>query len=435
LVDYARGMSGSNEVAGGASRTSAPDAGQERDLLLAAQLVDSINARAPMQLSMTRDLLDKLEASRKKVLEAGARRNSRSREVVRAVLRKIRETSDLLKELAAKKEAEGQVDDGGDVLPSQRDNICSSIDEYGLDSGFRDDVKGLCEALDVVRAAILSGSEHEEAAVFEVSGRLNDLRAQKEYNLPQISSRIAALLAEEFRWVTKQFAQRPGKSNGKEDMESYPGGLSAWLKDTGALPISDPRVQEMRLKDARDFVAKVHTEGPLTLGSMRTSLELLDIWKQQVVAFIACSEDSFREQIREVLRLIKEKQDALNSLVHQKELEGEEDVIDDVFPSQRDNVCKFVDEFHISVEFVIDVKGVCEALDIMRMMALRRQDIDPALMVVTGRMNALKSRTGYSDQWIAGELDLLVAEEMRWLGRFAERLRDGTAPLIDGAEY
>mmetsp|Transcript_114522 Transcript_114522/g.329059 ORF Transcript_114522/g.329059 Transcript_114522/m.329059 type:complete len:506 (+) Transcript_114522:31-1548(+) len=405
-------------------------ADRNRELAELIEYVHSVNVQEPMTLSNCRDILYHFGRFREKVLGIGSHRDTRTRDAVRAVLREIRIKTDALDQLAAQKVSDGEVDDGGSVPPSQRDNICSAADQFELEAEFRMHVKALCEALDTVREVVLAGKD-EEAAVFNVNGRLHTLKAMRDYALSHISWSIATVLGEEWRWVTRQLAQKPPttatttqsttaadgspSTSAPGDREAPSKGIDAWLTDAMGPSLLDPKIADKRITDALRIIDKVKLEEQSTLSTVRTSIQRLDLCKEMVVEFITNSDPEVRERIREVLRLIKDKNDALTAMAREKVAAGEVDDVEDSLPSERDNICRNLGDYVLSTGWRTDVRIVCDAMDKLRKTAWAGEDVDGAVAEVLGRLNLLKSRPGYMDMRIAGDLEIVFTEEFRWL--------------------
>jgi len=392
------------------------------DLRIAAEFVDAVNTEALMSLSDITDIIYHLGRLRSRILDIGASRDVRSRREVRRLLHEIRTKSETLKVLSAQKEAKGEVDDGGDVPPTQRVNVCTAIDQWGLDANFTRGVKSLCQALDTVRAAVVAG-ENLDRPVFEASRRLVKLRHQLEYSLPHVSWAIDSVMGEEWRWVTKQLAQQPAdadrsseSSPSTESIETRAGGLSSWVTDVLPSTTLDAAAQEKRLQDAFDIAESIRPEraGELTVGALRTSLQGLDLCKGTVAEIITSSGADLRERIRELLQLIKTKSDALKAVIKQREEEGEKDEIGELMPSQRNNICSRVDEYGLTPELREGVRDICDSLDRVRMAGLADEEATAALLEVAGRLNVLKTKLEHVGMLVARDLERVFTEEYFW---------------------
>eukprot|EP00428_Durinskia_dybowskii_P002678 CAMPEP_0170289896 /NCGR_PEP_ID=MMETSP0116_2-20130129/45022_1 /TAXON_ID=400756 /ORGANISM="Durinskia baltica, Strain CSIRO CS-38" /LENGTH=489 /DNA_ID=CAMNT_0010541347 /DNA_START=123 /DNA_END=1592 /DNA_ORIENTATION=- len=429
----ANGLMGAatNELASAQAKPPGVDKGdRDHDLRLLAGYVDSLNPNHPMSLSEIRVQATHLERVRSRVCNLFRDRDGRNRQMVRSILSNIRLKTDAFNRVAARKESEGELDDGGDVFPSLRDNICSGIDDHSDCDEFREQLRDLCKALDSVRAAVLAGEDHQ-AAVFEVNGRLAALRIQKEYAQSSVNWGVAVLLGEEWRWVTKQLARRSLSEGEHGDSKSAPkgqstpqladlrkpgSGIDSWLTDVLACSHqADPAIASARLQEAEQAIRKVVPEQHDSLSALYTSLDRLEIHRELLAEFVTCVEPALHEQIRKVLRMIKAKTDALEALADIREAAGEEDDLGDAFPSQRDNICSRFEDYGLAPELREIVRDVCEALDKMREATNTDGDTEAAVMRVLGRLQALQMRPGYGDMPFAGEIEHVFAEEWRWM--------------------
>mmetsp|Transcript_24759 Transcript_24759/g.71548 ORF Transcript_24759/g.71548 Transcript_24759/m.71548 type:complete len:475 (+) Transcript_24759:111-1535(+) len=414
----ANGLMGAatNELASAQAKPPGVDKGdRDHDLRLLAGYVDSLNPNHPMSLSEIRVQATHLERVRSRVCNLFRDRDGRNRQMVRSILSNIRLKTDAFNRVAARKESEGELDDGGDVFPSLRDNICSGIDDHSDCDEFREQLRDLCKALDSVRAAVLAGEDHQ-AAVFEVNGRLAALRIQKEYAQSSVNWGVAVLLGEEWRWVTRQLARRGGAASDGDLTRS----LEAWMTEVSVRNAADERVRNLRLQDAWGVVNNVHVDESLGLGLVRTHVGRLEMVKEMVVDIIRSSDPELLEDIRELLRTVKEKTSSLKALAKRKEAAGEVDDIGETLPSQRNNICKHLAEFGLEPDFSAEVRRLCAALD--KWHTLVDDEDDTTVFEVLGRMAFMKRRSNYANTSIAGELETVLADEWGWIqARQAER--------------
>jgi len=451
---FGRGGAAAGEAGGAAAyspatahaKTPGKDrAARERELEESARFVDSVNFKHVLSLSDTRDILFRFEALRSKVLAIAAYRDMRSHPEIRRLLHDIRTKSDLLKEMAMRKESEGEVDDGGDVFPSQRDNICTTIELYDVKPEICEEVKLLCDSMDALRALILAG-EREAVAVREVSGHLHRLKDLRAYDVGAVAWGIASLLGEESRWRKKVLARLPSSrledpessasaeateaavqeapvaeysrrtkpsEQGKE-VEAMPS-ISQALSDIGLYPHLDLDQREAGLREAQDYARKISIEDDTDPNVLRTHLLRLDLYTELVADYIKSSDAAFLEKIRGVLQLIKEKWIAIKAAIADKELEGKGGFLTDLRPSQRSSVCRNMDALGLAADLRAKVKNICESLDRVRDVVEDGDDGEAALMKVFRRVNSLVN-TGRLDKELTIDLELVVAEEWRWVG-------------------
>jgi len=385
----------------------------ERDKTLQGvrAFVEGVDLNKPMDLSHIRTIRYHMDVVRQKVLDLGSARDSRSREAVRQTLKEIRQMAEQLDALAAKQESEGHRDDGGDVPPSERGNICLTIDGLETDADFREQVKSLCRALDAVRVAVLA-NEGVQEAVLMVNGRLWNLRHQTEYGRPGVAYNVALVLAEEFRWVTKALAQRPGGAAPLADS------LALWMSEASPNSDMDAKVREARLQDATRKTNDVHPESMRSLAEVRTGLQSLDMCKEMVGAFIACGEPGFRERIRTLLAEVEEKTEALQAMAQEREAAGELDEVAERPASERDNVCTKLDEYALAEDLRAAVVRVCHGFERLRRVALAGGDADAVFVEIMGSMTDLKVKPGYMESPIFGHVETVFTEEYRWLVSF-----------------
>jgi len=434
LEGFAKGAFTSTAAAGALAPTAPANArlakmdraARERELFMIAEFVDSLDIDGLLSLSDVRDILWRLEDARIIVLGIGSYRDHLHRDVVRETLREIRTKTETLNVLAARKVAAGELDDGGDVPPSQRDNICQSVerDTGVFDAIFRRDVKHLCEALDTVRTVLLAG-ENADVAVFEVTGRLNVLRRQKCYALPHVSDEIAFVLGEEWRWVTKRLAERPaaeGPGGESKGIETHDGGLKAWLTDVRPYSQDDPEVRERRLRDASKIVRDIDPENQVGLSQVRTNLERLEMCRNMAAESITSNADpAVLKKVRDILFMVKEKSGILKAQAEQREAAGEVDDVRCLMPSERDNICKNITELDLPRALRGEVEDVCAALDrLHRATVDRGADVDAAIAHVVGTLNLLKKRPDDRASGVAGKLEIVFTEEWRLLGSVVE---------------
>jgi len=451
------GIAGS-ELAYSAARVM-PDnlerAVRDRELRVAQEWVDSVNVKdaRKVRLSSIRDIIDRLEVLRAKVLEVGSHRDAHSRQTVRDLLRDIRLKSDELSELATKKAAKGEADDGGSTPPSMRSFICKAIDRLQVEATFREDIKGLCAALDAVRDAVALGG-NEEMAMFEVAGRLNSLKSKPDYAVPLITRSIGALLGEEKRWVSKRLVGRPKTRaattataatitpapvapsvaqpavyNGTDSNASVP--LKGWVADDAIVnPQLDPVLRAKGLNEAIRVVRKIQVFDNLTLSAVRCHMGRLAWCKDHVATMITGSDPATHAMIRDLLTQVKEKSHALEALAERRLAEGDIDNGGDMMPSQRDNICKKLDTYNLEPDLHEEVRKICESLDRLRRIILSGEEPESGLFEVLGRVQTVKDRPGYADMAIAGELEVILGEEWRWVHeRFPQRQARKPAPL------
>mmetsp|Transcript_15747 Transcript_15747/g.44825 ORF Transcript_15747/g.44825 Transcript_15747/m.44825 type:complete len:474 (+) Transcript_15747:102-1523(+) len=380
------------------------------DLRVADRFVDAINVESPLTLSTIRDILYRFEDLRMRVLCPGLSRKLVANTKAKRILRDMNEKKDILTRLASQKESQGEVDDGDEIPPSRRENICKTIEFHAVGSDFRDDIWQLCRSLDKLRAAVSAG-ESAEKTVFEVSGLMRFIRKGEEYALPLISGGLTRLLEQECRWAARRLAApgAPIKSPTEGD-EVCAGIFRSWTNHSEACAVRPTTI--------RQFYSAVEGIDPdeyrgFSLSLIRTTLLRLELLEDEVAERIAdCADPSTRGRLRDVSRRIKSKSDALQALADQAMEAGETDSVFDALPSERTTVCKSLDEYRLSPEVRHEVAGVCSSLDRLRTAVLAGGDEeDAAYMEVVGRLTALKSRPDYMNLDIAGELELAFAEE------------------------
>jgi len=418
------GAGASRDVSVAAAGAAAPQTEVEKELSLAGKYVDVINVEdETLTLSNVRDILYNLERLKSNLQKVGPFRETRTRLSARRIQNHIRTKSEALTALAAKKEAEGELDDGGDVPASQRDNICKTIDQLEVCDDFRVGVKRLCEALDKVRTATLAG-EDISVPVHQVNGWLDDVRTQKDYALHNVSWGIACVMGEERRWVSRRLESRPA------DFGAAPAGggnvwaemLQSWLDDAAAYGEKDGSLQLKRFSHALSIVRSFDVEEEHSLSDVRTFIHRLQLCSEMVAECIVSCPDHLRDQIREVLGMIKDRSELMEELATAKEKMGEVDDVLEVPPTKRNNVCKNIDAYDIEAYVRQELKQICTILDRVREAARAGVDTDMISMEVVGRLSALKRRPGYEDLDVAGEMELILAEEHRWLRVFEKGL-------------
>jgi len=378
----------------------------DREVSMAAQFVDNVDIKNAWTLSEIRDVLFRFESLRTGTLAVTAKRDANSRREIRRLLREIRTKAAVLTRLAAKKEARGELDDGGDVLPSGR-GICIGIDKHRVTDQFRKDIMALCQALDRIRSLVLNG-EDEQEAIYDVSGLLGNIRMQKAYALEHIAYAVANLVGEERRWVRKQLA-------GKDDAESRISALNTWITEIVSFTPSDPKLRESWLQEAQFLAQSTVPEEIPTLSRLRTSLFRLGFVKEKLSEQLASSNPFFRQKIQKVLSLTQEKVDALEALAAQREAAGEIDDGGDVPPSQRDNICTHPGDFDISAELREEVARICVSMDKIRAAVFAGLDEEHAVLEAAGRINVLKSMPVSLNVRVVTELECVLLEEIRWV--------------------
>jgi len=394
------------------------DRGSELDQ--ATEFVNAIDVRAIMTLSDIRSILYRLDDWRTRLLKSSAFRKSRTREAVKELLREIKSKAEQLQRTETMRELEGDVDDGGDDMPSQRENICKSIEKYDFDANFSDEVKHLCEALDAVRAAV-SADRNGTAAVADVSARLATLRSRQEYALPYVSSRISTVLAEEWRWVRRQLAQRAEAASIGGSILSPPdvelaAGLDDWLVDVAVTSHLGPMERDARLRDASLIVNGTEAWEELSLDEVNTCLYRLEVCQNLVAECIVLADPVLRGEIREVLHALKASKDALAARAEQLEASGaQETVLSDLSPSQRDNICKHLEELGLERDLYRDVRRICQSMDKLHAAVLTGGDHWPLTRVLVARLTELRQKPGYDDLPVAKGLEAIFAQEWRWL--------------------
>jgi len=394
----------------------------DSELETATKFVKAINVNALRTLGNIRDILFRLEAWRAKLLRSTEFRKTRTREAVKEVMREIRAKVEMLNRVADLRESEGEVDDGGEMFPSERDNICKTIDKYEVDATFLEGVHRLCEALDAVRVAFTKG-ENEAAAVTNVSMRLDTLKLKQDYRLPHISCRISTVLGEEWRWVTKRLAERSQAAGTRAksvasppSVEALAGGLLDWMTDVALYTHLNPMVRDARLKEAYAIVNSIESVDRLGLAVVRTCLRRLELCQRMVAECIISGDPVLRKQIRDVLQLVKAKSDALHARARQLESAGiSEDDPSDLLPSERNNICKSLDEHDLAPDLYKEVKQVCNSMDKLHRAALNGGDTFVAMRLVLERMDVVRGRPGYADMPFAGDLEAVFSQEWRWL--------------------
>jgi len=374
-----------------------------------------------MSLSHIRTLMYHVEHMKNRTLDVELFDDDVARATVQEALDTVKMKSEVLNRLAAEKESEGEVDDGGDVLPSQRDNICKTIEGTTLDVEFRQQVMSLCNALDAVRANVLAG-EDLEPSVLNVNGRLMNLRGFKDVRVPGVEYMLVSLMAEEFRWVTKQLAGRPTAAPGVDF-----GLLRVWMNGVVNSKVLDPSERELRLQHASVQVQAIQIEEQRTLADVRNSLHVLEVCKEIVAECIMTSDDAFRERIRDLLRMVKEKAELLRPLAEKMEAAGEVDEVMEVTASKRDNICRNIDDYGLDADWRQCVVSVCKTFDDLRAGALAGEDTDEIMLDLLGRMNMVKTKPGYHQVGIAGELERVYSEECRWFFGFKAAMEEANA--------
>jgi len=152
-----------------------------------------------------------------------------------------------------------------------------------------------------------------------------------------------------------------------------------------------------------------------TLGAIHMQVQRLQFIKYKLGQYIVASKPAFREKIREVLQLIKEKTQALGKLAEEKEAAGEVDKSRELLPSERDNICKNLAEVDIKPDFRGEVQGLCDSLDRFHKLVLAGKREDRAFHEMMGRLEVLRRRPGFFDSVAFNELEVVLADEWRWL--------------------
>mmetsp|Transcript_8989 Transcript_8989/g.25773 ORF Transcript_8989/g.25773 Transcript_8989/m.25773 type:complete len:468 (-) Transcript_8989:54-1457(-) len=433
-LDAQGGAGASLEAQGEAAKAAASaehagpsEADREMQLLDIAKFVEGVDPAGRPSLSHIQTLLYHFERFRAEVLSIGSGvTRPRIRALVRKTLKAIRTKRELLTQLAELLEADGQVADGGDKFPSERDNVCNRIEKPIVDKDVREQVKSLCKALDTVRSKILAGEGAEEA-VLNVNGRLVNLQGLKGFDMPGLSYAMAQVLGEEFRWVTKQLDLRLQASGGEAEASAAPvaRALRVWMEDVGVPTHSSPAMQESKVMEAYLLVDRIQPEHVDSLRNVRNCIHTLQVCKEQAADFITGSEPELRERIREILRMIKDKTQTLKALEAERVAAGEADEVLDLYASQRDTVCKHVEERGLEAEMRNYVARVCELFDRLRDTALADGDTDAAMMDIIGRMNALKTTKAVMQLPIVVEVDAVFSEECRWLVSYKQSREQG----------
>jgi len=177
----------------------------------------------------------------------------------------------------------------------------------------------------------------------------------------------------------------------------------------------DVLVRRRRVDHVGSMVDSVRPDEVQSLGQARTSLHTLAMCKNSVAQLIKASDLELHERIREVLRMVKEKSDALRAIVSQREEAGEVDPVANLPPTQRENICKNLDSAGLVPALVQQVKSLCESLDAMRLAALQGGNVDAAIMNSLARLIKMKTRPGLSEVQVCNELESIFNDECRWL--------------------
>jgi len=394
---------------------------RKHGLRFVSEYVESIDVSAPMTLSEIRTVLHHLDRFTSTVLTSGTfRHDPRPAEAVWRVAQKISKAAQQLGRLGAKLKSEGEVDDGGAVLPSERNNICNALNGYDHFADFRGELKALCRALDDVRAAVRAGKD-EEAAVLDVNDRLQRLKTSKEYELPGVAYAIASLLAEEWRWVTKRLAKRRTKPRPAVKFKSSGGDnigtahLSVWMDDPVLRVDMDPESRAVRLQAARILVDGIRPEKHDSLSAARNAMLVLELCQDLAADLITCKDWDVRERIRILLRDVEHKLQVLRVVAEKREAAGDIDDVNELPVSERNNICKHLEAHDLAPQWRAQVKSVCDSLDRMRKMVLAGREPEPVVMDIVEHIRSLKSMPGYPELKFAGEIEAIFAEELRWL--------------------
>lgn len=405
----------------GALTGPAREADHEQDLLFVSTFVESIDVHAPMNLSQIRNVVCHFDRLKTKLLSQAPSRDDHFRKAVQRTAKALLTKVKILDQLAAQKESEGEVDDGGDILPSERDKFCTTVDQTDVVADdFRMGVKRLCSALDALRAAVLTGKDTTEA-MYGIHGCLLQLKVLKDYDAPGVLYSIGSVLAEESRWVTKRLGQRPGTLSAlARSVSSLSGAgpeqqwLDVWMGDATTDPLYAPRVADERLEAVRDIVDKIHPDEQTSLSEARNSFHTLEACKGALMEVMAYGNLAFHESAPKLLRVMKQKSEAIAAAIEQMVAVGEVDIVMELPASERDNICKNLDEYDdIPLAWRRGVKGLCDMLDTLRETALLGGDVDVAMAAFLGRMDALKRSPGYQESYIAAEVQNVIAEEFR----------------------
>lgn len=288
---------------------------EHRDLELQhmADIVEAVNVRIDAPLSDIRETLENFEEIRTRTLGISAAcRRERTRRAVREILRQIREKSEALKPIAAMKEERGEVDDGGDTVPSQRSALCTHIDQSPVRQDFRNMVHMFCEFLDSVRLGYVTGVRNE-SALFAVPGLLVSLRQRPEFQLPQVRLSIDRVLGEERRWLAKQLPPPDAAGDAATPpalFDEARSSLRAWKSavttdpstDTSSVPAKALEVGFALVRNASADACRNHS-----LRDVRMLLQRLAFTKFKLEQYILASTPQFRERVRDLMQLISEK--------------------------------------------------------------------------------------------------------------------------------
>mmetsp|Transcript_77832 Transcript_77832/g.225042 ORF Transcript_77832/g.225042 Transcript_77832/m.225042 type:complete len:491 (+) Transcript_77832:94-1566(+) len=427
-------------IAGGRGAPESRDKVQhELDLGRAHHFVDAINPGMSLRLGEIREILDRFESIRTRVLEI---RDPRSRKAVRDILRGIREKTQVLEPAAERLRALGEKDDGGDESPMRRDTICNQ-DNARFTGTFRDLLYYFCTALATTRSS-LSAGEFDESAAFGVAGALSAMAARPEYHTGNVGWVVECVLGEEKRWVAKHLVQQsaadgePAKDGGSENRTEHPLGwaLRGWKSGafgqlgTGGTFQANKSLSECFMAIDR---ASVEAHANRSLASVGMSLRRLECAKAALVSHVRVAPANFRDRVRDALQRIQERRGALEALAEEKAAAGEVDTNGQALPSERETICRGIEHAGIKPGLFEEMKAVCEAFDQLHVMVMAGQSRSTMMFEVLGRLSALRRRPGYLDPDAAStvdlssEVDLLFEDEWYWLGKMEGRAPEGSA--------
>jgi len=410
----------------------------ERELSSIMEFVETVDPEEPMSLSHIRTVLYHFERARADVLgRCSLRGDSRYRDHVREILRMLRTKIEALTRLAKEKEAAGEVDDGGEIPPTLRINICTGFVHAVIDDDTTAQVEALCRALDQVRAAVMAG-EGEEEAVCAVNGRVIKLQGMNGFQAPGVPHAMAEVLEEEYRWVTKRLARRPAPPEAREDgappdvTETVASMVGYWMDHVSA-GVANPSMSEAKVELFHQFdvVSAIDLENRTSLRKIRTNLHILRTCKETAAKLVKRTAPDSLQHLRDLLRQIKEKSAALEAQAKQREAEGEVDEVS-VYPaSQRASVCRNLDKYDVAPGERDQLARICKSLDTLRAAALAGADTDTLHMGLIGRFDYLAHMPGFQERPAAFEIVDLFIDEERWLANYLDSKKALSAPPDD----
>eukprot|EP00428_Durinskia_dybowskii_P013010 CAMPEP_0170210848 /NCGR_PEP_ID=MMETSP0116_2-20130129/5034_1 /TAXON_ID=400756 /ORGANISM="Durinskia baltica, Strain CSIRO CS-38" /LENGTH=169 /DNA_ID=CAMNT_0010461371 /DNA_START=60 /DNA_END=569 /DNA_ORIENTATION=- len=152
-------------------------------------------------------------------------------------------------------------------------------------------------------------------------------------------------------------------------------------------------------------------------------IERLELAKTILVTHIGEASPAFNLRARDILVRIKERKVALEALVKQKVVAGEEDESIELLPSERDNICKDIVGLGLEPGLLEETKSVCHALDRFHMLAMDGETKETAMLKfeVLGRLAALERRPGFGESPVANEIDVVLSNEWNHLEELKHR--------------